>query len=136
MKRRRFLQSVAGLLLWRPWPAATTQQAYIYEYDDGGFLVEVGCLRCCLDSEVLEFNVFVTYYPMPGMERVRRMVPSGILTWELERFGFPSVLEGDERWPSLVARMPRFVTPIEVAEKLQQILRRGDWCRLYHDPES
>ena len=80
MKRRNFLQSVA-LLFWHPWPTTTTTtQPSIYDYEDGRYLVAVGCLRCCLcpgssTGSVLDFHVWVTDYPVPGMIRERRMTP-------------------------------------------------------------
>ena len=136
MNRRTFLHSVGSLILW---PAAPVPlESTIYDYEDGGYLIEVGCLHCCLYPEasgsVLDFVVYVTDYPMPGMIRERRMVPSQLLKKKLEEVGCPSVFDGYEL--SLVAHMPRFLTPHEVAEKLQQILRAGDWTLLYYAPDS
>ena len=142
MKRRTFLQSVSGLILWQPcWPAVSTPlQSTITDFEDGGFLIEIGPLHCCLYPEaygsVLDFVVYITDYPMPGMIRERRMVPSELLSQKLEEVGFPSRLEGDEQWPSLIVHMPRIVTPNEVAERLQQLLRAGDWTLLYYAPDS
>ncbi len=134
MHRRHFLHSVAGLILW---PTGTTPQPTITDFEDGGYLVEVGCLHCGLSSDsTLVFNVYITDHPMPGMERIRRMVPSETLKRELEQVGFPTRPEGDERWPSLVTRMSYLLGPNEIAERLQQILRCGDWTLLYYDPES
>ena len=138
MNRRHFLQSL-GVLFWHPWAAATTPQPIITDLGDGDFLIEVGCLHCslCPDSStgsLLDFMVYVTDRPIPGMIRERRMVPTKLLKKKLEEVGFPSVFDGYEL--SLVSHMPGFVTPNEVAEKLQQILRGGDWTLLYYDPDS
>ena len=140
MKRRNFLQSVA-LLFWHPWPTATPP-VRIYDYEDGHYLVAVGCLRCrlCPGSStglVLDFHVWVTDYPLPGMIRERRMAPSETLKKKLEEVGFPTALEGDAMYPSLVARMTYFLTPNQVAEKLQRILRGcHEWSLLYYDFNS
>jgi hypothetical protein len=139
MKRRSFLHSVAGALI--PWPAVTSPQPIITDFGDGGYLVEVGCLRCAAaefpGGSALEFNVYITDYPMPGMVRERRMMPSKTLKMKLERVGFRSVLEGHPVYPSLVAEMTFFPRPNEIAERLQQILRGcHDWTLLYHDPGS
>ena len=139
MKRRTFLHSISGLILWQPcWPdTATPLESTIYDYQDGGFLVSVGCLRCCLYPEskgsVLDFVPWLISRPMPEMTSERRMVPTTLLKKKLEEVGFPSVF--DENESSLVAHMPCFLTPNEVADRLQQILRSGDWHLLYHDPD-
>ena len=134
MKRRNFLQSVAGLILWHP----ATARPIITAFGDC-FLIEVGCLHCaverCPGGSTLTFNVYVEDHPIPGMFRVRRMVPSVTLKRKLERVGFPSVLEGDEQYPSLVARIRHFPRPNEVGERLQQILRGCDCRLLCHDPD-
>jgi len=71
MQRRTFLQSVAGLILW---PSGTTPQPIIMDYEDGGYLVEVGFLHCaaakCPGGSAQDFTVYVIDYPMPGMGRV------------------------------------------------------------------
>ncbi len=142
MDRRDFLQSVA-LLFWHPWPTATPPvKASIYDYEDGRYLVAVGCLRCCLcpgssTGSVLDFHVVVTDYTVPEMIRERRMAPSETLKKKLEEVGFQSRLEGDAMYPSLVARMTYFLTPNQVAEKLQRILRGcSEWSLLYYDFNS
>ena len=140
MKRRTFLQSVAGgLILWRhPWPVVPDPtQPIIFDYEDGGFLIAVDRLRCCLypDSfgSVLDFGVWVTDYPM-GKVRERLMLPSETLTKKLEEVGFPSRLE-DDLYPFLVARMTYFLTPAEVGKRLQQIVRGWDSSLLYYAPD-
>ena len=140
MKRRNFLQSIV-LILWHPWPGETTPtQPSIYEYEDGGYLIEVGCLRCGmyadLSGSLLEFNVYVTDHPVPGTIRERRMVPSEILKKKLERVGFPTEFEGHPKYPSLVGRMSRFLSPNQVADKLQRVLAGCDFKLLYHNPGS
>lgn len=139
MKRRTFICSIAAGLI--PWPTAPTPQPIITEFDAESFLVEVGSLHCaaaeCQGGSVLEFNVYVTDCPMPGMVRERRMVPSETLKKKLEEVGFPSQLEGHPTYPSLVAQMSRFPAPNEIAQRLQQILPGcSDWNRLYYDPDS
>ena len=105
-------------------------------------MVVVGCLRCCLypgfsTGSVLDFHVWVTDYPVPGMIRERRMAPSETLKKKLEEVGFHSRLEGDAMYPSLVARISRFLTPDEVVERLQRILRGcHEWSLLYYDFNS
>jgi len=135
MHRRTFLQSVAGLVLW---PTGTNPKPIITALDDGGYLIEVGCLRCYSQSggSVLDIVPWVIDHPMPGMELIRRMVPTAALKEKLEQVGFPTRPEGYEQHPSLVARLSYFLAPNEVAAKLQQILRCGDWTLLYYDPES
>ncbi len=64
------------------------------------------------------------------------MAPSTALKVKLEEVGFPTDIEGDEQWPSLVARLDRFFTPNEMAAMLQHVLRSGDRRLLYFDPES
>ncbi len=145
MDRRNFLQSLAGsLILWRhPWPAATPPvRPRIYDYQDGCYLVVVGCLRCCLCpgssmGSVLDFHVLVTDYPVPRMIQERWMAPSETLKRKLEEVGVPSRPKGDAMYPSLVARMAYFLTPSQVAEKLQQVLRGcHEWSLLYYDFNS
>jgi hypothetical protein len=63
------------------------------------------------------------------------MAPTELLKMKLDAVGFPSVFEGDEKYPSLVAHMTRFLTPNEVAVRLEQLLRAGDWRLLYFDPD-
>jgi len=126
---------------WHSRPAANNPKSNIHDYEDGGYLVEVGCLRCCIYPEskgsVLEFVPWVTDYPGPGMIRERRMAPSSKLKTKLkEEFGCPCVFEGHPDYPSLIARMTRFLTPNELAEKLMQLLRGGDSTQLYYDPDS
>ena len=139
MKRRTFLYSASGLILWRSWPATTPIQSTIHDFEDGGFLVEAGCLRCCLypdspSGSILDFVPWFLDTPIPEIYCEWRMAPTELLQTKLAAVGFPSRLEGDEKYPSLVARMTRIVTPIEVAERLEQVLRGGDWRLLYHDP--
>jgi hypothetical protein len=142
MDRRSFLQSLGALILWRhPWLAATTPttQPIIFDYEDGGYLIAVDCLRCTIypDSctgSVLNFHVWVTDYPVPGMIRERLMLPSEILKKKLEEVGFPSRLE-DDVWPFVVARMTYFLTPAEVGKRLQQIVRGWDSSLLYYAPD-
>lgn len=137
MHRRNFLHSVAGLILW---PTGTDPTPIITDFEDGGFLIDVGCLRCCLCQEfggsILSFVPWITDHPKPGMVRERRMAPSTTLKNKLEQVGFPTEFEGDERWPSLVACITHFITPNEIAAMLQRVLWSADWHLLYHDPES
>ena len=142
MKRRSFLQSVAGVILWRPWPGETTTQPIITDLE-GDYAVEVGPLRCIIyhtssTGSVLDFNVWLIDHPVPGMVRSRLMLYSETLKKKLEEtMGCPCVLEGHPEYPSLVARMPRPFTPKEVGELLQKLLLCcHDWSVLCFDPDS
>lgn len=144
MKRRTFLQSVAGgLLLWwrHPWPA-TAPSPTITALGDGDDYIEVGCLRCALvkcqgGSSVLGIDVYAPYpehYPLPGFVAERRMVPSARLKKDLAEVGFPTIDGTSQLHPSLGAILPYCPTPDEVGKRLQRILRG---CRdsrlLYRD---
>ena len=140
MKRRTFLQSVAGgLILWcrHPVPAPNP----IITDLEGDVAVEVGPLRCIIyrksSGTVLDFNVWLIDHPVPGMVRSRLMLCSDTLKKKLEEaFGCPCVLEGHPEYPSLVARMPRPFTPKEVATLLQKLLLCcPDWSDLCFDPD-
>lgn len=139
MERRTFLQAFAGVILC-PWATATAPitRPIIFDYEDGGFLIGVDCLRCTIypDSfgSVLDFGVWVTDYPN-GMIRERLLLPSATLKKKLEEVGFTCVLE-DDLYPFIVARLTHILTPHEVGTLLQTIVRGWDSGLLYYDPEA
>ena len=139
MERRSFLQSVAGgLILWCRHPALVPQP--IITDLDGDYAVEVGPLRCIIyrnsSGSVLNFNVWLIDHPVQGMVRSRLMLYSETLKKALEEtMGCPCVLEGHPEYPSLVARLPRPITPQEVGELLQNLVRCcPDWSILCFEP--
>jgi hypothetical protein len=133
--RRNFLQSVSALALWPP--TSPSPQPVIKKYDDG-YVIQVGCIRCCTYEDgagaSLSFGVFVTTKLLDGWEE-KRMLPTIRLQQELEAVGFPVVTEIWSGFPVHTAIMTSCPSPQEIAERLQQVLVKGDPKLLYYDWE-
>ena len=105
--------------------------------DEDEFVLDCGCLWCggrrWGRHSVLAFTIYVERRRPDGV-MLRRMVPTELLRGRLWEVGVPVEFDGDSLYPALIGTS--VVGPVQLHQRMEQIMSGGEWTGFYVDPNT